>query len=187
MKFMTKQELRNTIKNLRKKLSLEYVKSASAAICNKLESLQQFAGADVVLFFWPLPGEVDLRPLIENSFCKGKTVLLPAVVGPSELELRRYNGMQSLAQGSFGVMEPVGPAWTGRVDFIVAPGLAFDADGARIGYGKGYYDHLLENHSESVVAGVCFSGMIVDKVPVESHDKRMQLVVTENNMYNILN
>lgn len=184
---MTKQELRHSIRDLRKKLSAEYIESASAAICENLESLRQFASAGTVLFFWPLAGEVDLRQLIERSFSQGKTVLLPVVTGPSELELRCYNGTQSLAQGSFGVMEPVGPAWTGRVDFIVAPGLAFDAAGARIGYGKGYYDHLLENHTESFVAGVCFSGMIVDNVPVEPYDKRMQLVVTENNMYNILN
>lgn len=185
--YMTKRELRIWIKDLRKKLPAEYVKTASEAICSNLEKLPRFADSSVILFFWPLDGEVDLRPLIEKCFQNGKTVLLPVVTGPSELELRRYCGPQGLVDGSFGVMEPVGQAWTGNVGFIVAPGLAFDAAGARIGYGKGYYDHLLEKHAESFTAGVCFSRMIVESVPVEPHDKRMDLVVTEKDMYRILN
>lgn len=182
---MTKQELRRYIKGLRNGMSGEQIQQYSGAICAGLESVPQFRNAAVIAFFWPLKGEVDLLSLIGKCLADGKTVLLPAVVGPSSLELRCYSGPECLVSGNFGVMEPAGQAYTGAVDFIVVPGLAFDASGARIGYGKGYYDHLLEKHSASFAAGVCFSGMIVDKVPTEPHDRRMNAVVTDNNVFEI--
>ena len=182
---MTKQELRRYIKGLRNGMSGEQIQQYSGAVCAGLESVPQFRNAAVIAFFWPLKGEVDLRSLIGKCLTDGKTVLLPAVVGPSSLELRRYSGPECLECGNFGVMEPVGKAYMGKVDFVVVPGLAFDATGARIGYGKGYYDHLLEKHTESFAAGVCFDAMVVENVPTEPHDRRMHVVVTENKVLEI--
>ena len=146
-----------------------------------------------ILAYWPLPDEVDIRPLIEHLVAEGKTVLLPKVTGRETMELRRYTSPADLVEGAFHIMEPAGEPFTdyAQIDVALVPGMAFDAAGHRLGRGKGYYDRFLSEHlvprtdlqSPSTrhhpprMIGVCFPFQRVAEVPSEDHDVMMNEVI----------
>jgi 5,10-methenyltetrahydrofolate synthetase len=143
-----------------------------------------------ILAYWPLPDEVDIRPLIDQLVAEGKTVLLPKVTGDETIELRRYTSRVDLQEGAFHIMEPVGEPFTdyAQIDVCLVPGVAFDAAGHRLGRGKGYYDRflssLLTSHSSlltshsSLLIGICFPFQRVAEVPSEAHDVLMDEIVS---------
>jgi 5-formyltetrahydrofolate cyclo-ligase len=84
--------------------------------------------------------------------------------------------------GIYGIAEPTGEIFTdyAAIDFIVVPGVAFDAKGNRLGRGKGYYDRLLPRIPSAYKAGICFPFQLVEEVPAESFDIRMDIIITIN-------
>ena len=133
---------------------------------------QRIADSQTVMAYWPLPDEVDIRPLIAQLVTEGRTVLLPKVLDDEQMELRRYCSEADLAEGAFHIMEPVGEPYTDydKIDVVLVPGMAFDAAGHRLGRGRGYYDRFLTAHSHLYKIGVCFPFQRVAEVPVEEHD-----------------
>ena len=131
-----------------------------------------FIAAGHVLAFWPLPDEIDLRPLITGAL-PGKRFYLPAVSG-DDLLVKPYDGR--LEQGAFHIMEPGTPAVDpGRIDYVIVPGVCFDASGRRLGRGRGYYDRFLPA-TRAVKAGVCYAAQCVERVPVDAFDIRVDKV-----------
>ncbi len=149
----------------------------SAAVCRALMSDYHWLDSRTVLFYHALPDEVDLSPL----FSWPKHILLPVVVG-DDLHLRQYIGERNLRTGSYGIKEPAGTDFTdfSAIDLVLVPGMAFDRYGARLGRGKGYYDRLLPLLTHAYRLAVCFPFQLVDKVPSEAHDQRMDRVLTVN-------
>ena len=96
----------------------------------------------------------------------------------------RLRGMDRLRTGRYGVREPERdePAPRGAIQLIVIPGLAFDRQGGRMGYGAGYYDRFLR-HRAARRGGVCFEAQLVERVPRGAHDVRMEILVTERGVY----
>ena len=133
-----------------------------------------------VMAYWPLPDEVDIRPLINALVTQGATVLLPKVVDDEHMELRRYASQNDLTEGAFHIMEPTGAPFADydKIDVALIPGMAFDAAGHRLGRGKGYYDRFLASLRPSglipqpspLLIGVCFSFQRVAEVPTAPHD-----------------
>ena len=156
----------------------------SAEIVEKL--WQQIGESRVVMAYWPLPDEVDVRPLIDRLVAEGRTVVLPKVTGDETMELRRYTSQADLSGGAFHILEPVGEPFVDyeQIDVALIPGVAFDAAGHRLGRGRGYYDRFLAEHlaprtSHLVprtsylvprLIGVCFPFQRVAVVPVDAHD-----------------
>ena len=170
----------------------------SAEIVEKL--WQQIGESRVVMAFWPLPDEVDVRPLIDRLVAEGRTVVLPKVTGDETMELRRYTSQADLCEGVFHIMEPVGEPFVDyeQIGVALIPGVAFDAAGHRLGRGKGYYDRFLAEHlvprtsplaprtsplapRTSYLAprliGVCFPFQRVAVVPVEAHDVVLDQII----------
>ena len=133
-----------------------------------------------LLTYWPLPDEVDIRPLIDQLVAEGKTVVLPKVTGDETMELRRYTSRDDLQEGAFHILEPVGEPFTDydQIDVALVPGMAFDAAGHRLGRGKGYYDRFLAAHPHLYKIGVCFPFQRVAEVPSEAHDIIMDEVIS---------
>ena len=142
----------------------------SAEIVEKL--WQQIGESRVVMAFWPLPDEVDVRPLIDRLVAEGRTVVLPKVTGDETMELRRYTSQADLSEGAFHILEPVGEPFVDyeQIDVALVPGVAFDAAGHRLGRGRGYYDRFLAEHLAPRLIGVCFPFQRVAVVPVDAHD-----------------
>lgn len=150
----------------------------SAEILAALEAHPAFRAASTVLLYHSLKDEVDTHAFI-RKWSRKKRILLPVVVG-DDLELRIYTGPDDMAIGAYGIEEPIGELFTdyAAIDFIAVPGVAFDRSGNRLGRGKGYYDRLLPRIPSAYKAGICFPFQLVEEVPAEAFDIRMDEVIT---------
>ncbi len=175
-KLLQRQQLRK----LRSGLSVEQRRCQSLEIVCAIVSHPVFQSAKVVLCYASLLDEVDLFPLL-REWKEQKTILLPAVNGNS-LDWIPYEGDESLTPAQFGVLEPQGVPYVNLdlVDLVLVPGLGFDLQGGRIGFGRGFYDRFLSRPELTNVPkwGIAFSQQIVDKVKMESHDVYLDAIVT---------
>ena len=128
---------------------------------------------------WPLPGEIDLRPLLHALHARGHTLLLPqAPPRGKPLVFRIWSPGTEMRPERFGTFCPDGhPALP---DLILVPLLAWDRAGRRLGYGGGYYDRTLAVHPTTPRAGFALAAQEVPEVPAETHDVRLPLVITEH-------
>jgi 5-formyltetrahydrofolate cyclo-ligase len=156
--------------------------TASAEACARLAAKPLWQTAKWVLFYAPLPEELDLWPLLIEALAAGKHVVLPRFVA----EARTYEVCpikdlgRDLRVGHFGIREPndrCAQLSSNRLDLILVPGVAFDLHGQRLGRGKGYYDQLLKV-LRGTTCGVAFDQQVVEAIPVESHDERLDCVLT---------
>ncbi len=111
---------------------------------------------------------------------------LPKVAGPSALAWCALTDWNSLRPGRFGILEPAGEgeaALPPQVEVVLVPGLAFDARGGRLGWGRGYYDRALAQAPGARRVGVCLEAGLVESVPMQAHDLPMHVVVTPNATY----
>jgi 5-formyltetrahydrofolate cyclo-ligase len=135
-------------------------------------------GRAVVSGVWPLPGEIDLRPLLEELHARGHTVVLPVTPPRGQpLTFRRWRPGDVLMPERFGTMAPTGERAV--PDFLLVPLLAFDRCGYRLGYGGGYYDRTLAGLPQRFALGFSFAAQEMDAVPVGPTDIRLDAVATE--------
>lgn len=133
-----------------------------------------------MLLYHSLPDEVDTHGFIRR-WSDRKRILLPVVIG-NELELRVYTDEEHLTKGAFHIDEPTGTPFTdyGQIDLAVIPGVAFDRQGNRLGRGKGYYDRLLPRIPTAYKIGLCFHFQLLDEIPAEAHDVRMDEIISNS-------
>ncbi len=132
----------------------------------------------IVSGFWPLAGEIDIRPLLIALSSFGHIIVLP--VTPKRglpLTFRIWRPGDAMIQERFGTMAPAGAEQT--PDFLLVPLLAFDRRGGRLGYGAGYYDRTLPDLSPCFALGCAFAAQEVAEVPMDSHDVRLNAVATD--------
>ena len=159
-----------------------YSVGESSAFISLLKDNSHFIHAHTLLLYSALPDEVPTQVLIDELVAQDKTVLLPRVVNDTDMELRRYSGPADLQQGAFGILEPTGELFTNydTIDVAIIPGMAFDAEGHRLGRGKGYYDRFLAKLSpRTYKIGLCFSWQLVDYMPTNEHDIPMDEVIVQ--------
>lgn len=171
-----KTALRKEIRARLKEMTPEQCKKESDCIWQQLCDESAFKEAKTILLYWSLDNEVDTHAFIEE-WCDKKTILLPVVNGDT-LDLKVYEGIETMKEGAYGILEPTGAIWTdfNKIDLCIIPGVAFDKSGHRMGHGKGYYDRLLE-HLKTEKIGVCYSTQIVEEIPTDPWDKEMSAVI----------
>lgn len=162
---------------------------------DRVMSMPQYDSAATVMWYVSVRDEVRTGPAIESALRSsrdgGKRVVVPFCVGQSLqcFDLRRID---DLATGRYGIAEPRSQyrddasRWVDprEIDLIVVPGVAFDANGGRIGHGKGYYDRFLPlTRPETMLVGLAFDPQIVPAVPMQSHDRAMDAVVTPTRIF----
>ena len=174
--MMDKKELRSHIKTLKKQHSKEELQEQSRLILNKLEENKHFIDAKIVMLYSSLPDEVQTHDFLEK-WRNEKRIILPTVVGDDiiPVELKKDT---DFAVGDFNILEPQNEEYTGDYDLIVVPGVAFDRKGNRIGRGKGYYDRFLCKHLNVTRIGICFDFQLVDEVPTEDNDIKMNKIIS---------
>lgn len=180
--MLTKSELRKEIRTRKRQFSQEDLGELSLGVLSRLLQLPRLQEAHTLLFYYSLPDEVNTHDVIDELLSQGKQIWLPKVVDDECLEIREYSGRHDLQEGMFHIMEPVGrriaEAEYSQLDLALIPGMAFDAQGCRLGRGKGYYDRLLSLIPSSVTKiGVCFDFQKVEMVPVDSNDIPMDEVI----------
>lgn len=174
-----KKALRKTIRELKMQYPIEEKKSKSENILKKIEQLDVFLQSKIVMAYWSMPDEVYTHDFILKWHNK-KTIILP-VVKDDELELRVFTGIENMSAGkAFNIGEPMGKPFTDiqSIDLILVPGVAFDKQNNRLGRGKAYYDKLLKSVNASKI-GICFDFQMVDSVPVDEHDIKMNRVISD--------
>jgi 5-formyltetrahydrofolate cyclo-ligase len=185
-----KRALRREMRLRLRELSPEARAAASLQLCQLAAHLPEFAGAEVVALFAPLPSEPDISPLIEQAWADGKRVALPRMKTEGKPLLEWFvvaDWSELVDTGSFGLREPnagiCAPVQAGQLDCAFIPGLAFDEEGFRLGRGGGYYDFFLhEAPPRLACVGLMFACQGVVKVPRESHDARLRSVLTEEGL-----
>ena len=161
---------------LKKKYSIEHITQLSDKITQRIEELSFFQQADTIALYYALPDEVQTAAFIEKWYTQ-KQILLPVIQG-EELSLQVYEGKKMLKKGYLGISEPNTHSENRYPDLIIAPGIAFDRQRNRLGRGKGYYDRLLSRTSIPCI-GICFQFQLFDRIPTDTHDRKMTHVLTE--------
>lgn len=179
---MPKTGLRRTLLRCRSEMDQAAWQSASRQAQQRLMSLEIFAQAGCIALYAPIRNEVDTGLLFDEARRLGKRVLYPRVCGEA-MRFHEVSSATCLEQGSFGILEPCAAGEgcaADEADLVVVPGVAFDLNGHRIGFGKGYYDRCLFGLSKTpVLVGLCHDFQLLEQIPSEGHDIRMQYLVTD--------
>lgn len=155
-------------------------------ICNAFLNLISYRYAKTILLYYPLHGEVDTRPIIARALADGKSLALPRC-HPTEQGIMDFYYIQSeadLEEGSYGIMEPrtdlpkFDPDQPADSILMAVPGLAYDKQGYRLGYGRGYYDRYLERR-EITTAGLIYADFVETALPRGRFDLPVRFIVTE--------
>ncbi|MGI6232641.1 MAG: 5-formyltetrahydrofolate cyclo-ligase [Prevotella sp.] len=176
----SKSELRKIIREMKHEHSQSYLDECSTSICTHVIQHELIGKARIVFAYYSLEDEVNTHKLINQLLEMGKKVVLPKVVGDGIMELREYASEADLKKGAFNIMEPTGNCFTAynKIDVAIVPGMAFDRKGNRLGRGKGYYDRLLPQLINCYKIGICFPFQLVDRVPTNDFDIKMNEVIT---------
>ena len=174
-----KFRLRKKIIALRNKLSPEERIWQSAIIGEKFFTLPQYGKAKIIGFYASKIEEVPTDNFIEKVLAEGKRVVLPRVNPGFKLIWHEIKNLKDLTVSIFAVREPkknTPKVELKDMDLLIVPSVAFDRKGNRVGYGKGFYDRVLVNFSGKSI-GLAFTCQIIDKVPREKHDKKVDKIL----------
>lgn len=189
-----KQTIRKNILAQREQLTADTRATYSAAITERLIQLPEYQQANTVLGYINFGTEFESSLWVVRALAEGKRLALPKVNHhTNQLDLYWVDDLESqLAMGLWGIREPIVERCEkldklNDIEFILLPGVAFSRDGARLGYGKGYYDKLLARlsneggvaHSPALVAGA-YSMQFVERIPQEATDRKVEWLVTES-------
>lgn len=178
MNMTDKRTLRKEIRAEIAKLSAEEKHALSAQIFSKLATLDIIKEASVVALFISLSDEPETADFIDHLLLQKKCVVVPRIEGE---EMNFYDISEGLERGAFGIMEPISrePIEPSKIEVMVVPGVAFTPNGLRCGRGKGFYDKYLSHRGfRARTIGVGYPCQIVENIPTEEHDKRLDYVVS---------
>jgi len=174
----TKKDIRRQMQQLRDAMAQEVKVTADTAICNRLIEMAAQHKPQVVRTYLPMGSEVDIWPVIHHLHTNDVTIVAPKALHNRQTEHWVLTDVNALEDGIFGTKHPANSfIHEGDIDFFIVPGLAFDKRHYRIGYGGGYYDKFLAEHPNAYKAGVCYAFQVLDEIPVEAHDIRLDDVI----------
>jgi len=174
-----KQQLRVQCLQARKALGEDFQCQASAATCSHIESWPLFQASETVLTYMPMRGEVDLRPLLERQ--PRKRWLLPRILPEGRMTFQPYDP-QHLIRHPYGMLEPAPdlvPVPVENIQLALVPGLTFDRQGWRLGYGGGFFDRFLAGFAHGVSLGITYNALLLDHLPHHQHDIPVGYLATE--------
>ena len=172
---LSKHELRIKLKEIRLSLSEDYMKKASREIALKIDHYLK----GCVALYHPIKNETDIVKYAKNFNNNIIMLALPSFDG-QEFVFREWNFNSELIINKWLIPEP-NPKTSKIIvpDIIIVPMIGFDRMLHRIGYGYGYYDKILKKHEKALSIGIAFSVQEIKKIPVESNDIPLKLIITE--------
>lgn len=176
---MTKEKLRKQVLAMRKRVPELMLRQRSGIIVQKLVQSEAYEKANSIWTYISLPGEVETFSLIERAWRDGKEVAVPKVEG-DELVFRVIDDWNEVEEGYFHVLEPVNRRISFEQDaLLVMPGLAFDLKCNRLGYGRGFYDRFLTEHTGHPTVALSFDFALFEDIPHEDSDIRPECIITD--------
>ena len=180
-----KDELRGRFRAVRQGIACSAREQSAAEIGRRLFDSGLLDGRKNVLCYAPIGSEVNTYEIIRRLTGEGYTVLLP-VTTPNDVNMHCVpaGDISALAAGNFGIPEPehtpedyFAPK---DINAVLVPALAYDTQGYRLGYGKGFYDRFLPLCEKAVAVGIAYSSCVCDKLAHDEHDRRVGYIITEN-------
>lgn len=181
---MTKDEIRIKIRNARDQLSHEEWMKLSQKVCSKLLDHPWLNQAQRIALYSAKTSELSLSFAQAEFFHSGKELAFPRVTEEG-LKFYQVDEETSFEKSQFGILEPVSDKVLKDIQIYVVPAVAFDRQGHRLGYGKGYYDRALAKTYARKI-GVAFDFQIFEELPYEKHDIRMDLILTNSEEIEVL-
>lgn len=175
----TKSEIRKEIRLKKRELTKEFMKEAEIRCFRQLVLTPFWQQADTILTYVSYNREMGTRYLIEEAFRSGKQVAAPKVEG-AKMNFYLFDSFDELVKSEQGILEPVPNEKFIREDgLIIMPGVAFDLNRNRIGYGGGFYDKYMEEHPLHKKIALAYDFQIFDRIEHEKHDIKPDFILTE--------
>ena len=176
------KEIREQLLQQRQQLCPEDIEQKSWLIHQQLLAFPHFQSATQILFYYPFRQEVDLRLTLQTAWQLRKTVLLPRMQSDKTFTVHKIADIEhDLIQNKLGIKEPAQhcpPFPKENIKLILVPGVVFDLQGNRLGYGQGHYDRFLQKHT-AITVGIAYAFQIVPKIIPQNHDIPMNYLITE--------
>lgn len=178
-----KRRLRARCKKLRESCPPEVKARLDKALTEKVLGLEEYKACETLFIFVSSPIECDTRQIIADALQRGKRVAVPRCADRfGKMDFYYIRSFDDLSRGTFGLEEP-DPQTCERVTdlssgFCIVPGLCFDLEGYRVGFGKGYYDRFLDEFG-GVTAGICYTKFTEKQLPRGAFDRHTDILVTE--------
>ena len=179
--MLNKKEARTLIKERRMSLSKKYIDVASNKIFEKLLENEDFKNAKIVMSYMDFKNEVKTDKI--NTFIKnsGKMLVLPKVIDKETMIAIEDKNQYIVSP--FGNKEPDGEEYRGNIDVIITPGVVFDRNKNRVGFGRGYYDRFFVKYPNAKKIAIAFEKQIIDEgIETDKYDKKVDILITENNI-----
>ena len=175
---MDKKELRSMIRAKKRAITEEEIVSKSEALGRLFRETEQYKKAEAIYFYLPYNQEVRTVPMLEQALLDGKKVAVPKVYG-EEMRFLYITDLSRIGKGYSGIPEPIDddPVAEDPSALVLMPGLAFDPQGHRIGYGGGFYDRFLSQEPEHPTVALCYDFQMLDKLETEEFDIPVDLVL----------
>ncbi len=179
--------LREKLKTIRDSVDRGLSETASQGIWNILKARPEYHKARGIGAFASIPHEINTYSILEGTLSSGKKLFLPKVDKTMDsFEFHPVTDLKNLQPGPFGILEPTSPnaAEWDELDLVLVPGLAFDRQGNRLGFGKGFYDRVIPRLKKScLVVGLGYAFQLVEKVPSDKHDAPVRAVLCETGFH----
>lgn len=175
---MTKAELRAQIRRRKQAMAEPEIAEKSARLVNMFLESQLYRSAKTICGYLSFNQEVRTRPILEQALQDGKRIALPKCYG-DEMRFILVKDLTQITKRSFGLPEPIAdaPIADDETALVLVPGLAFDKQGYRVGYGGGYYDRFLSREPQHPTVALCFDFQMVEQLPIEPYDIPADLVL----------
>ena len=175
---MDKKSLRNAIRAQKRAMTEAEICTASEKLTALFLATDAYQKAKTIYGYLPYNQEVRTVPLLEQALKDGKQVAVPKIYG-EEMRFIFITDMAQVSPGYAGIPEPIGdgPVAEDPTALVLMPGLAFDKDGHRIGYGGGYYDRFLAAEPHHPTIALCYDFQIVPEIPTAEFDIPVDQVI----------
>ena len=155
-------------------------------IVEKLQKIDDFINARAIFCYISYLSEVDTQALIDTFIERNLKLAVPKIIGETEMLAIRLDNRQDLAADQRGILTPKSDQKaTGPFDIAITPGLGFTNKGERLGYGRGYYDRWFANNSVKTKIAIAFELQIIDTLPTEDTDQRLDMIITEERIIDL--
>ena len=168
---MDKKELRRAIRERKRAMTEEEIVSRSAKLGVLFTQSDAYKNAKTIYGYLPYNQEVRTVPMLEQALRDGKRVAVPKVYG-DEMKFLYLDDLTKVSKGYAGIPEPIadGPVADDTTALVLMPGLAFDPQGHRIGYGGGFYDKFLAAEPNHPTLALCYEFQMLPVLDTEEHD-----------------
>lgn len=168
---MDKKQLRQQIREKKRAMTPEQIENASKKLGELFAATEAYQQAKTIYGYLPYNQEVRTTPMLERALREGKRVAVPKVYG-DEMKFIYLEDLSRVEKGYSGIPEPVedGPVGDDPTALVLMPGMAFDREGHRIGYGGGFYDKFLAQEPNHPTLALCYAFQMLDKLETEEFD-----------------